>query len=1157
MPKAPPMISDLFNIPTRFMRSVQLERDFQDPNALDNYIVTPAVADAFRRLASGAQPAATRRAWRITGDYGVGKSAFALVTAHLLATPAASKSAQIAAAMGWNAETEGAARYWAVLVTGAREGLVGALARATAAALRARTPAKRKPSQGLAGLITRAEDLAVSQDPLVFEAFVEDLRSYLTAEKEGLLLIVDEMGKLLEYAAGEVGREDVFLLQRLAEMASRSGDRPMLFVGLLHQGFQAYAERLPARVRHEWDKVAGRFEEIVFDQPLAHTAALVGGALGVATQKLGTRLTDAARKAAAVTATMGWLSGATSSAKTLDAPPLYPLHPTVLPPLVRFFARYGQHERSLFGFLLSSEPFGLQTFAEQAAGPTIWYDLAEFYMYVRAVFGHRLSGHQNHWLRISATIDTSIDLEPLETRVLKAVGVLNLLDADDLLPTDAALRACFSSAEPSLVDKAIRSLVSRGLLFRRGSSGGYRLWPHSSVNLHTAFAAATRAIGPIESVSANIDEFLDREPVLARRHYVKRGTMRFFEVRYAQVGDFEKVAGKPTGADGLIVVGLADTPEGRDELIADATRSGVANRKDVLLGVLQPLGALIGEIRDLKCWQWIAANTPELAHDTYAAAEVTRQISQLTRTLNQNLASLSGLRQRTTDEMAWFHRGAALAMAGGLSRELSNLCDDLFESAPRVSNELLNRNMLSSPAAAARMRLIEGLFDASDRPILGIDAVKAPPEKSMYLSVIQKGELHRPRGDGWEITLPARDADPLNLRPALDEIMRLLVSAGGARVLVSEIFAALKASPFGVRDGLAPLLLALVLKTSGHQIAVYENGTFRAAFSAQDFMRLTKAPGVFELQHYEVEGVRAEVFARLAAIFTTPNGARPAELLDVVQALCRFAAGLPEYTRKAGALSPASAAVRDVLMSAREPAPMLFRELPLACDLAPFIAGEPLAADRVSAFVKALETAVTELRSAYPALLARIAETVAEATGYGGKPFDRIHLASRAARVSLMAQQPKLRTFALRLRDPGTSDDAWAEAVASFVTSKPPNRWNASDEGRCAEELVALGELFGRVEAAAFDKKHIQSDKTAVRVALTRADGMDLSHIVHADPLDPAHATQLASMAELLPRGREMRVQFLMQLLWRELEDPEAAKPVSKIGSSQAESDVG
>jgi hypothetical protein len=79
---------------------------------------------------------------------------------------------------------------------------------------------------------------------------------------------LDELGKILEYAALFPERQDIFLMQRLAEMAARSGNTPLFVVGLLHQGFSAYADHLSQTAQREWEKVAGRFDEIVFDQPL-------------------------------------------------------------------------------------------------------------------------------------------------------------------------------------------------------------------------------------------------------------------------------------------------------------------------------------------------------------------------------------------------------------------------------------------------------------------------------------------------------------------------------------------------------------------------------------------------------------------------------------------------------------------------------------------------------------------------------------------------------------------------------------------------------------------------------------------------------------------------------------------------------------------------
>ena len=393
----------------------------------------------------------------------------------------------------------------------------------------------------------------------VWRAFLKQSGAY--ADGAGVLLIIDELGKLLEHASQRHEHEDVFVLQRLAEMAAGSGDQPFILLGMLHQGFHAYAERLPSTVRHEWDKVAGRFDEIVFDQPLAHTAALVAGALNIDLRRLPRPVHNAARDAAIATAETGWVGGGAAAAAALDAARLYPLHPMLLPVTVRFFARFGQHERSLFGFLLSSEPFAVQAFATRRVAPDAWYGLAEFYDYVRAVFGHRLAGasYRNHWLRIVATIDAVADLGLIEERILKVVAILNLLDAEDLLGTDRAIAAALTPAARRDIDAAIKVLLDRGLLFRRGRANAYRLWPSSSLSLEAAFETALRAVGPVERVAAALKPFLDQEPVLARRHYVEHGTLRYFEVRYVDSGELAKAIQKETEADGLVVVALVDT----------------------------------------------------------------------------------------------------------------------------------------------------------------------------------------------------------------------------------------------------------------------------------------------------------------------------------------------------------------------------------------------------------------------------------------------------------------------------------------------------------------------------------------------------------------------------------------------------------------------
>lgn len=405
----------------------------------------------------------------------------------------------------------------------------------------------------------------------------------------------------------------------------------------------------------------------------------------------------------------------------------------------------------------------------------------------------------------------------------------------------------------------------------------------------------------------------------------------------------------------------------------------------------------------------------------------------------------------------------------------------------------------------------------------------------MYLSVLQKGRVHVEENGRYRLVEPSEKADPLNLRPAILKIVGVITAAQGGRVPVLPLLDAIRRPPYGVRKGVALLLLAIVLRTRAHELAIYENGTFLHRFGSPEFLRLTKAPASFEIQHCSVAGVRADVFHELAAAFAeAPLGRRP-DILDVVRTLCQFAARLPEYTRRSSVLGRQTLAVREALLSAREPGTLLFRELPQALDMPPFTLNEPADPVRVRRFVAALREAIDELHTAYQELIGRVLRRVASAVG--SEALDRAHLAQRAASVSLVAREPRLRTFSLRLRDPGLSDEAWAEALASFIVAKPPRQWGSADEARFAEEVGALAELFHRVEATAFgDGGSTAPAADAVRVSLTRADGVERVRVVlpemhGAEP----HEDLVRAAYARLPQSRALRLQILSRLLWEEL----------------------
>ena len=987
-------ISSLFKTRKRFLRSAHLERDFRDPSALEGYIVTPEVQRNLKRLQAGLGSKSGQRAWRITGDYGSGKSSFALLLAHAFGGKDSTLSPAIRRSIDVARGAEVDARLLPILITGSRERLAVAMLRSLAGALdeslgkRARSRCLIDAQAVMAGDQTRITDEQVLR-------FIREANSEVIAKgyATGLLIIIDELGKFLEYSAQHPERQDVFFLQQLAELATRSGREPLFTVGLLHQGFHSYADQLSQSAQREWEKVAGRFEEVLFDQPLEQITHLIGAALNVAENTFPRGWVSKAARLMRGAVDHGWFGVAAPIVSlSSGAKGLYPLHPTVLPVLTKLFSRFGQNERSLFSFLLSSEPYGLQTFSEALATVDNLYRLHHLYDYAALTFGHRLSieSYRNHWNHIDSLVRSFPSANDLEVSVLKTVGLLNLINSPNLNPTDDALVLILADGEPTRTE-AVRAAVQRlckekHVLYNRGK-GGYCLWSHVSVNLDLAYEEAGRAVLKARRVSALVKEKVDSRPIVARRHYIQTGNLRHFDVVYCGVLELERVASSAAGkSDGRIIIPLCETPE--EVHLVERFATNFLNRPEVVIGVTEPLGPLDGLMHEVERWTWVQKNTPELRNDVYAAEEVARQLQARTQALEKRVQYYVGLKQASENGLSvrWFYEGieqSNVRTASRLLSFLSDLCDRQYHNAPVIHNELVNRRVLSSAAAAARMRLLERMLTKSTQELLAMDRTKKPPEMSMYLSVLAQSKAHRADGDSWIIGSPLPEDDPCRLSPALRRLCEILDSQLDHRVSIESLFEELRRPPFGVRDGLLPILIVILLAEHRQEIALYENGTFLSHVGAEEVLRLTKRPAAFELQMCRLKGVRLNVFRDLLNVLRITNSRNStSRLLEIVRPLCVFVAELPQYSRTTKVLSENALRVRSAILNAREPSSLLFRELPAACGMDPFVAAPAkFGSDetRVQEFAGLLKSALEELRLSFPRLNDRMRASITQA----------------------------------------------------------------------------------------------------------------------------------------------------------------------------------
>lgn len=1124
-------VASLFHINSRFLRSTHLERDFSNPDSCASYITTDFIKTCLKRLAEGLEPNSTNRAWRLTGDYGTGKSSFALVLAHLFSGQQNGTLEKLRKSLKIDDLGIQNQRLIPILVTGNRLPLACILQSALRKSL---TYGNNLSHTKLPSNLQRYAKILDKDTPLQLEfrpgdgeipgigdqEIVDALVSYSEFIKSesrgsGVLLVLDELGKFLEYAAMYPERQDIYLLQQLAEAAARSRETPFVVLGLLHQGFSAYTDHLDTTAKQEWEKVAGRFEEILFDQPLDQVVLLLSSALGVRRNGISVAHQEEAAAQMKYALQHGWFGPAPARKSWQNkAPRLFPIDPLAVPIIVRTMHRFGQHERSLFSFLQSSEPHGLQAFSSQLPlQDARLYRIHDFYDYVRSnlSLSINLSRTQTHWMTVESIVSSYATDNILELQVLKTIGMLNLLNANDLLPTESIVVQAVAGTQDDLRSRTTHAIDAlkneKHILYDRGIAGGLCLWPHTSVDLDSAFKDAERAVGSIDNVSEHIQAYLEPRPIVARRHYIETGNLRHFRIQYLTASAFAQfVPQSVAGDDGTIIVVLCNSPQERQQTLQTAQNSVFSNHPQVIIASPDPLHNVVNYLRDSLCWEWVGKNTLELNTDPYARDEVSRQRQAALDRLEKRISDLINLRDYS-GKMAfnWFSEGKPLSISTGkqLLKHLSDVCDQVFNESPRIQNELINRQNLSLAAAGARLRLIGAMLETESLPNLGMPENKRPPEMSMYLSVLKRGKIHVEGERIWLIQEPTPNYDPCHISPTLKRIDGLLKSKPDKKIAVSELFVELRKPPFGIRDGLIPLLLAIYIAAHRQDIAIFEDATFLREVKRDDFLRLMKAPEYFEIQHSEIEGIRASVFDRLIKVLgiQQTSGARASRILDVVQPLCTFVVELPEYVHNTKKLSQEAIAVRNSLMSAGEPAPLLFRNLPIVCGDAPFDASESIDDSRVQDFAKKLKTYLTELRNAYTELLERLKFAILQAFDVSGSCSQaRESLSRQADTLRVNVTEPQLKALCGRLSDSNLSETKWIESVASFIASKPPSYWHDSDEGAFHNKLSDFAGRFKHVDSLYFGTVDRSEGAEGIRLAITRSDGNERATVMYLRP---------------------------------------------------------
>ena len=671
----------------------------------------------------------------------------------------------------------------------------------------------------------------------------------------------------------------------------------------------------------------------------------------------------------------------------------------------------------------------------------------------------------------------------LHLRLLKVIALADLLKERSRLPaSQALLQLALSDHGANAIEHALEDLRRWSLAAFRKFADAWTIFEGSDFDIDEAVEQAIRDAVGTESLL--LERMATFRPMVAKRHYHRTGALRWFDMGVVPLVELEQTVAtyEPRqGAIGCFLLAIPTQGELKSKAIGRCREAArIGGDRNVAIGLSPRAWGIPGLVVELAALERVQGDHPELQGDRVARTEVSARIGAVRERLESDLA-------RAFDSASWYRNGEreARLTRAELNSLASDLADAMFPGAPVLRNELLGRVKPSSNAVAARNILLRRMVLNEGDERLGIK--RFPAEGGLYASLLEGTGLHCETKDGWRIVPPdTRDYDPCRLGPLWLAGRKLLRENSDRVVPISELYEIWRISPFGVKDGLLPLLAVAFLLSERSALAFYRQGVFQSVLSDIDVDYLANNSADIQVRWMDLSGISRDLLSEIAIVvrdLDTTNPLRCLEPIDVARGIVAIHDDLPPWVGRTQRLSQNAIHIRQLLKQARDPNRLIFD------DLRRLRLGNSDCSESVTALQIAcsLREGLVELRQAYPAMLARLRETLlAELQVPSVAPAMMAELRARAANVRELGGDHRLEAFIMRLaRFEGSDEDI--EGLAGMAANKPLHNWVDPDVDQAMIELADMAQRFVRAEAFAHVKG--RKDKRNAMAVVVGLDG--------------------------------------------------------------------
>lgn len=983
----------------KFTTSINIQRDF---NKDLKYIATANVKSIFNQLVNGFQTGI--HSFNIIGSYGTGKSSFILAFEKNL-------NNKIEYFAKVNGQFNGIKKFEFINIIGEYSSLE-------------KTIKKELGEEGERDTIE----------------ILNDYYNKVSKENKFLLFVIDEFGKFLEFASKNNPDKELYFIQKLAEFANDI-NKNIILLTTLHQDFSTYSGSLDFNQRKEWDKVKGRFKELAFNEPVEQllflAAEYIDGKKQISNRVNFNKLFNIIKG-----------SNIISLSDSIDinvAEKLFPLDLLSSSILTLSLQRYGQNERSLFTFLYSEDTDSYNVVKNNGS----LFSLDKVYNYLINNFYSILNtpilnpdGRQ--WASIREAIEKiegfwSKDIVDA-VKIVKCIGLLNAFStykssvSKDFLVKYADLSLNIkSSAE--LIDKLEQSKIIRYAEYR----SQYILVSGTDMDINKEIEEAGAFVDKDTDIIPKLKEYINFPYIPAKAIQYETGTPRFFEFVISE----EPINLIPQGE----IDGFVNIIFGVNLSSIEVEDFSKQQENAILYAYFKESKSIYDILFQIDKISYVINNAD--TDDRVAIKELNRQkyheITKLNNYIKENLFE--------SRNISWYYKGKQVVFKNktDFNKFLSDICRNVYDKTAIYKNESVNKHKISTTISSARKNLFNALLNNWDKENLGID--KFPPEKAVYLTLLNETGIHRKKSNGWYMGNPHKDSGLADIWKVSEDFFE---KAKNKKRNLIELVEMLSERPYKLKQGFIDFWLPLFLFLKREDFALFFQDNYIPDITLDIADLLNKSIKDFSVKTYNIAGPKLELFNEYRRLINLDEKeqANQKGLVETIKPFLIFYKQLPDYTKQTKDLSRNALRLREAIAKAKEPVETFFDAFPKAIGFKDLNLKSK--EDFLPEFLTHLKSAIKELRTSLNDYFDYLEMIIVKEQGIKDKTFEiyKKQIIKRYKPIKSGLLSNNIKVFFNRLNSPIEERNAWIDSLVQILMGKRLDKIVDEEKNMLEEKLI-------------------------------------------------------------------------------------------------------